>query len=397
MTYDFQSVIERRDGSSLKWDQILAYCPDLPDGVIPLTVADMELKNAPEIMEGLKDLLDCEKTVLGYSGAPAEYTQAVVDFLASRHDWIVEQEWIVNTAGVVPAFFHAIQAFTKPGEGVIVMSPVYYPFFHASEQFDRHFVNCPLADVKGHYEIDWTLFETLASDPDNPVLLFCSPHNPVGRVWTEEELRRLGDICLKHNVLVLSDEIHFDMVMPGFRHIVYASLGEAYAMQSIIFTAPSKTFNLAGMKTSYAVIPNETIRKQFSDRLRQVAAGTPTIIGYKACEIAYTKCLDWLDQVVELVNLNRQTVEDFCRDHLPMIKPYPMEGTYLQWLDCRDLGLDEDELKALLWGKAHFFATPGQIFGEGGEGFVRVNLACPTSYLHTALEKLKHAILNNIR
>lgn len=392
MVYDLHSVVERRDGSSLKWDQILSYNPDLPDGVIPLTVADMELKNPPEIMDGLRAFLDHEKVVLGYAGPPQSYIDAVVRFLSTRHAWDIEREWIVNTAGVVPAFNHAVQAFSRPGEGVIMMSPVYYPFFFAAEQFDRHVVNCPLIDRGGRYEINWSLFEQLAGDPTNTTLLFCSPHNPVGRIWTEDELRRLGDICLKHDVLVLSDEIHFDMVLPGHRHVVYASLGEAYARRSVTFSAPSKTFNLAGMKTSYAVIPDEGTRKQFQEHMRRISAGSPTILGFKVCEIAYTQCLDWLDQVVALIDANRRLVEDYCRQRIPGIRPYPMEGTYLQWLDCRSLELDDERLKDLLWGRASFFATPGGVFGEGGEGFVRVNLACPTSYLENALKRLEQAV-----
>jgi cystathionine beta-lyase len=392
MAYDFHSTIERRDGSSLKWDQMLAYNRDLPDDVIPLTVADMELKNAPEIMEGLRAFLDHEITILGYTGPPESYTEAVVHFLATRHAWDIERDWIVNTAGVVPAFYLAVQAFSRPGEGVIMMSPVYHPFFFAAEQFDRHVVNCPLIDRDGHYEINWALFEQLASDPVNTTLLFCSPHNPVGRVWTEMELRRLGDICLRHDVLVLSDEIHFDMVLPGHRHIVYATLGEEYAQRSVTFSAPSKTFNLAGLKTSYVIIPDERIRENFKKHMRKISAGSPTILGFKACEIAYTKCLDWLDQVIDLIDKNRRYVENYCQERIPEIKPYPMEGTYLQWLDCSSLQLNHDQLMELLWGQAYFFATLGRTFGEGGEGFVRVNLACPTSYLESALKRLDRVI-----
>lgn len=392
MAYDFHSIIERRNGSSLKWDQMLAYSSDLPSDIIPLSVADMELKNAPQIMKGLREFLDHEKIILGYAGPPASYMEAVIGFLATRHAWNIERDWIVNTAGVVPAFWHAVQAFSNPGEGVIMMSPVYHPFFFAAEQFDRHVVNCPLIDNNGRYEINWALFEELASDPSNTTFLFCNPHNPVGRVWTEQELRQLGDICLANNVLVLSDEIHFDMILPGHRHIVYASLGKAYAQRSITFSSPSKTFNLAGLKTSYAIVPDEELRKKYTRYLRQISASSPTILGFKACEIAYTECLDWLDQVIELIDENRRFVEDFCREQLPAISPYPMEGTYLQWLDCRSLQMDDEELKDLFWGHAHFFATPGRTFGEGGEGFFRVNLACPTSYLSRALNRLKQVI-----
>jgi putative C-S lyase len=352
----------------------------------------MELKNAPEIMEGLRAFLDHEITILGYTGPPESYTEAVVHFLATRHAWDIERDWIVNTAGVVPAFYLAVQAFSRPGEGVIMMSPVYHPFFFAAEQFDRHVVNCPLIDRDGHYEINWALFEQLASDPVNTTLLFCSPHNPVGRVWTEMELRRLGDICLRHDVLVLSDEIHFDMVLPGHRHIVYATLGEEYAQRSVTFSAPSKTFNLAGLKTSYVIIPDERIRENFKKHMRKISAGSPTILGFKACEIAYTKCLDWLDQVIDLIDKNRRYVENYCQERIPEIKPYPMEGTYLQWLDCSSLQLNHDQLMELLWGQAYFFATLGRTFGEGGEGFVRVNLACPTSYLESALKRLDRVI-----
>ena len=377
MAYDFHSTIERRDGSSLKWDQILAYSQDLPDGVIPLTVADMELKNAPEIMEGLRAFLDHEKTILGYAGPPESYTEAVVHFLSTRHAWNIERDWIVNTAGVVPAFYLAVQAFSNPGEGVMMMSPVYHPFFFAAGQFDRHVVNCPLINRNGRYEINWVLFEQLASNPANTTLLFCSPHNPCrarldrnGTTTTRRHLFKARRACVERR-----DTFRHGPPRPSPYRLRDAWRGVCATFRH--FLRSSKTFNLAGLKTSYVIIPEEGIRERFKEHMRKISAGSPTILGFKACEIAYTKCLDWLDQVVALVDKNRRFVEDYCQRHIPEIRPYPMEGTYLQWLDCSSLQLNDDQLKDLLWGRAYFFASPGRMFGEGGEGFVRVNLACP--------------------
>lgn len=392
MQYDFEHYVDRRHTTSYKWNAMTNACPNVPEGVIPLSVADMELKNPPEIMAGLRAMLDPEKLILGYAGAPQSFRDAVCSFMKKRHNWNIEPEWIVPTAGVVPAFYNAVLAYTRPGEGIIVMPPVYYPFFGAAEQEGRNAVYCPLLDRGNRYEIDFDLLEQCAQSPDNRVLLFCSPHNPVGRVWTVEELKKVGEICLKNDVLMISDEIHFDLIMPGYRHTVYATINDDFAQNSVICTAPSKTFNLAGMQTSSIIIPNAKLREAFAKTLHSGRASSPTILGYKACEIAYTECLDWLNQLIVLIDRNRQYVEDFCDKHLTRVRPYTMEGTYLQWLDLRAFGMDGKTQEQFLRQEGNLFTNGGYMFGQGGEGFERLNLACPTSCIEDAMNRLQGAL-----
>jgi aminotransferase/cystathionine beta-lyase len=260
------------------------------------------------------------------------------------------------------------------------------------EKNGRTVVDIPLKNRGMHYEIDWENFEAAAREPANKILLFCSPHNPVGRVWTREELTRLSQICLDNNVLVLSDEIHHDLIMPGFKHTVYATLSEAAAQNSLIFTSPSKTFSLAGLQTSNILVPNPELRKRLFDEMFTNALFSLNAVGYKACEIAYTQCGGWLDQVLALIAKNARLVEDYMAENIPQIKVYPLEGTYLQWWDCRALFDDYTAMEEFMHKKAYLFMDEGYIFGASGQGFERINLACPTRVLQEALDRLRDAL-----
>lgn len=390
MKYDFETLVDRTNTGSFKWEQMKDWNPNVEKGVVPYTVADMELKNPPEIIEGLKKYID--HTILGYTAPTEGFTNAVYGWMKKRHNWEIKPEWIVNSAGVVSAFYTAIRALSKPGDGIIINSPVYYPFYSAIELNDRKVVKNALVYDGRTYVIDYEDLEKKAQDPKNKILLFCSPHNPVGRVWKKEELEKVADICLRNDVLIISDEIHNDLIMPGFEHTVMATLSDKVANNMIVLTAPSKTFNLAGMQTSNIIIPNKEIREIFQEETAKNAFHTLNILGYKACEIAYTECEEWLDQLIELVHHNYLELRKYMEENLPQIKVYDMEGTYLVWMDFNALGLDKDELEEFLHMEAQVFFDEGYIFGEEGNGFERMNIACPTKTLMEGLERLSNSI-----
>lgn len=391
MKYDFETLVDRSQLGSSKWFFMRQAVPEMPEGIVPFSVADMELKNAPEIMAGLREYLQDDNMILGYTIPTMGFIRAVAGWMQRIHHWTIDPHWAVLSPGVLPALFASVKCYTEPGDGVILFSPVYYPFRDSITISGRTVVDIPLIDHQKHYEIDWEAFEKAAKEPSNKLLLLCSPHNPVGRVWTEEELLRLSEICLKNNVLVLSDEIHADLLMPGQKHTVYATLSEQARENCVIYTAPSKTFNLAGLQTAVTFIPNPELRKTFQSFMDSNYLRTLTAPGFKACEIAYTQCDEWYHQLLAHIDHNRQVVEDFMQAHLPEIIVYPMEGTYLQWWDCRGLGLEPKELEHFMKHEAFVFMDEGYIFGESGKGFERINLACPTKVLTDALSRLEQA------
>lgn len=390
MKYDFKTVVNRHNTGSFKYEQMLDWNPNVDEDVIPYSVADMELKNPPEIIEGLKDYLD--EVVLGYSVPTENYYKAVMDWMDRRHGWEIKKEWITLSAGVVTAFFAAVRAFTEPGDGVILMTPSYYPFYESIKRNDRTLVKNQLIEKDSRYEIDYEDLERKAKDPKNKIILFCSPHNPVGRVWEKEELEKVADICLHNDVLLLSDEIHNDLIMPGYEHTVMATLSEEVRENIIVCTAPSKTFNLAGMKTSNIVIPNKEIRLNYQKEVAATGFHMLNILGYKACELAYNECENWLEELLELIHHNHLELKKYLNKHIPEIKVFDLEGTYLQWMDFNALGLNKDELEELMHQEAEVFFDEGYIFGEEGAGYERMNLACPTHKLMEGLKRIKEAV-----
>lgn len=269
------------------------------------------------------------------------------------------------------------------------MSPVYYPFYYAIERNARNIVKSPLISTGTSYIINYEDLEEKAKNPKNKVLLFCSPHNPTGRVWTKEELEKVADICLRNNVFIISDEIHNDLIMPGHKHTVFATISEEVKDNMIICTAPSKTFNIAGLQNSNIIIPNQNIRERYNKVLESNAIGLVNMIGLKACEIAYTQCEDWLEQLIELIYHNHLELKKFIQENIPQIKVYDLEGTYLQWLDFNAFGLSNEQLEELMHKKAELYFDEGYVFGEEGSGFERWNIACPTKVMMEGLERLK--------
>ncbi len=388
--YDFETIVDRSNTGSDKWDQMKRLNPQVSRGVVPFSVADMEFKTPPEIVEGLKRYLD--SSILGYTQPTASYLDAVCSWMKRRHDWAIEREWIVGSPGVVSALFLAVKALTNPGEGVIIQTPVYYPFYAAAERNQRTLIKNPLIFTGSTYLIDFDDLERKARDPRNKVLIFCSPHNPVGRVWTPEELARVGDICLRNNLLIISDEIHFDLIMPGHQHTVLANISEELANHTIVCTAPTKTFNLAGIQNSNIIIPNEEIRKAYLRTMATNGFHSLNVLGYKACEIAYTECEEWLEQLLEVVYHNHLELKKFIETEIPVIKAMGLEGTYLQWMDFRGTGLNEHELEERLHKEAEVFFGEGYHFGEEGAGFERMNLACPTRIMMEGLKRMATVI-----
>lgn len=390
MKYDFKTRVNRKGQGSLKWKDMYEKKRDVSEGVVPLSVADMEFKHPEELIAGLKEHI--ENTVLGYTGPTDEFKQSVVNWMQRRHNFKIEKDWIVNTSGVVPAFFNAIREFTKEGDAVIIMSPVYYPFYNAIKLQNREIVDCPLVEKDGYYTINYELFDELSKNSKNKILLFCSPHNPVGRVWKKEELEKLADIIKKNDVLLLSDEIHFDLIMPGYEHTVFQTIDEEMAERTITFTAPSKSFNIAGMGMSNIIIKNKDLRERFIKALESISAIPTTAVGYKACQIAYDKCEQWLDECIDVIDGNQRLVNSFFEKRFNNIKAPLIEGTYLQWVDFRSLGFDKEKLEKFMIEEAELFLDEGYIFGKNGEGYERFNLAVPTEVLEEALERLDKAL-----
>ena len=388
MNYDFTTLRPRIAVGSSKWGAMQKLRQGLPPEVIPLSVADMEFVNPPEIAEHLSHYL--ETMILGYTQPTDSYYAALSDWMARRHNWKIDREWVVPSPGVVPALCHMFQAYTEPGDKVIVFPPVYYPFYSAIRENGRQVLECPLLEKDGHYEMDFDRFAQVAEE--GKVLLFSSPHNPVGRVWSREELEKLSAICLEKGVLVLSDEIHFDLILGERPHTVFATLSEAAAQNCVICTAPSKTFNLAGLQTANIIIPNKKLREKLLAVRNRLGIHGCNMLGYQACETAYRECEDWLEQLLAVLRENRALVETYARAFLPGVKPVELEGTYLQWLDCRALGMDAKALEKFMQEEALWFTDEGYIFGTGGEGFERINLACPTWVLRKALDRLRDAL-----
>lgn len=389
--YDFKTVVDRKNTGSLKWNEMYRYNPDLPDGIVPFSYADMEFRNPPELMEGLREWLDT--AILGYAEATDDYYDSIVGYMQRHHNWKIEKDWIHLSPGIVPALYDVVKAYTKPGEGVILMRPVYYPFIRAVEVSGRKMVINELKNVDGRYEIDFDDLEEKAKDESTKVLLFCSPHNPVGRVWTEEELRKVGDICLRNNVLIISDEIHFDFIFPGNKHTVFATLSEELAQNCIVCTAPSKSFNLGGVMVSNIIIPNGELRQCLYDYCYDNnGQWTLNTFAFKIGELAYTRCDDWFKALMETLIENKKIVEDYIAENIPQIKVTPLEGTYLMWLDCRALEMEPDELDKFMKEKAFMFMDGGNMFGNEGNGFERLNIACPKVVLEGALDRLNNAV-----
>lgn len=387
MKYDFETLVRRKDTGSHKWDMMYQKNPETGEEIVPFSVADMEFKNAPEIIEGLKEYLDTH--IMGYTGATDSYFESVIEWMRERHGFTPKKEWFIETAGVVPAIYQMVQAFTEPGDAVMIMTPVYYPFAEAVLRNGRRLVETELKNTDGYYEIDFRDLEEKATSEEVKLLILCSPHNPVGRVWTKDDLNQIADICLKNHVFIISDEIHFDLILPGYQHVSMATLGDNYLNNCAICTAPSKTFNLAGFQTSNIMIPNGVYRNKMTKARGYFSLN---ILGYQACELAYRKAGSWLDELLLVLEKNKKMVDTFFEEKFPMFRVSPLQGTYLIWIDFRAMGLKPRELEKFMQEKAQLYFDEGYIFGKAGEGFERMNIACPTAVLEDALKRLEKAL-----
>lgn len=389
--YDFETLINRSGVGAAKWDEMYDLNPNVEDGVIPLSVADMEFRNAPEIIEALKQYLDI--TTLGYPMPTDSYFNAICNWMSRRHNWKIDREWIVQYAGVVPSIYAMTELLTDLKDGVIIMTPVYYPFYNVVNKTGRTLVECPLIQKGDSFVIDFELLEQQAKEKNTKLLILCNPHNPVGRVWTCEELKHISEICIRNDVFVISDEIHSDLILPGYAHTCYATLSEEASKNCAVCTAPSKTFNLAGLSTSHIIIKNNELRRRLNNLMDRRGMWMLNSMGYIATEIAYDKCEAWLEELLPVLDRNRKLVEDFMRENIPEIKVFRLEGTYLQWLDFRGLGMNYQELEKFMQQKAQLFLDEGHVFGTNGQGYERFNIACPTHALQAALDRLLKAVL----
>jgi cystathionine beta-lyase len=387
MYYNFDEIIDRENTASYKYDLRKKIFRNA--NVIPMWVADMDFRTPPFIMEALQKRLEHE--ILGYTFISPSFYESAVAWNLSRHNWPIQPGWISFSPGVVPALNLLVLTFTSPGDSIIVQPPVYFPFFTAVENHGRNLVFNPLRFEGNSYTMDLDDLEAKI-DPKTRMLILCSPHNPTGNVWSPDILHKVGEICLKNNVLLVSDEIHADLIYKGYRHVPASAISPEIASNTITCMSPSKTFNLAGLSTSYLVIPDKKRRAQYERTLEHIHVGAGNIFGFVAMEAAYKFGHEWLDQLMDYLEGNLRLLQDFIFHHIPRIKIIRPQATYLIWLDCRDLGMSPAELKSFMINKAGLGLNEGMQFGKEGEGFQRINIACPRSVLHEALLKLQAAI-----
>ena len=385
MKYDFDTIVDRYNTGSVKYDTVER--SGMPADVMPMWVADMDLRAPDEIVSRMRQL--CDFGVFGYTMVTDSYFDAVRNWFSSRFDWEVERKWLVTTPGVVFALSAAVKAFTEPGEGVLIQRPVYYPFTEVVENNGRVVVNSSLRYDKGSYAIDYEDLEAKLARDDVKLMLICSPHNPVGRVWTRDELSKVCRLCLKYNVKMVSDEIHADFVFANREHVPLASLSEQVRENCVVCTAPSKSFNLAGLQISNIFIPNRDMRHAFRRELEKTGLFGVNMVGLCACQAAYESGGEWLDQLKEYLEGNIQFLKSFVNEHMPRIKVVDTEGTYLVWMDLQELNLVDQ--KDFIVNKAGLWLDTGSMFGDEGRGFERINVACPRTVLEEALNRLKRA------
>ena len=390
MQYDFDTPIDRTHTWSIKHD--FKKENGKADDILPLWVADMDFRSPDSVVEALKKAVD--HGIFGYSRADESYFDAVAAWYQKRHHLTLQPEWMTCTPGIVFALSIAVRAFTQEGDAVLIQPPVYHPFSRAILRNKRTLVENPLVLKDGHYEMDLEDLEQKVLDEHVKLMILCNPHNPVGRVWTREELTALADICLRHHVYVISDEIHGDFVWRGHEQTPYASISEEACLHSMMCTAPSKTFNLAGMATSNLFIPDPEMRRKFRSELLDVGQENMNRLGLFACRAAYEGGGEWLDQLIGYLAGNLALVRDFCKNRVPQIQLIEPEGTYLAWLDCRELGMTDDELMAFFSDDAKVWLDPGTHSGEQGSGFMRFNLGSSRSVIAQALDQIEAAWKN---
>ncbi len=385
MEYDFDEIIPRRGTYSYKWDSA-------PDGVLPLWVADMDFRTAPAVTEALQRRM--AHGIFGYTRVPDEYYEAVERWFARRHGWTVQREWMIYTSGVVPALSAIIKALAMPGDKVLVQTPVYNCFFSSIRNNGCEAVHSPLLRDGDTYRMDFDDLERKTADPQVKLLLLCNPHNPAGRVWTRQELRRLGDICLRNGVVVVADEIHCELVFPDYTYTPFASLSEEFLRHSVTCISPSKAFNIAGLQIANIVCADEGMRRRIDRAININEVCDVNPFGVAATIAAYNHGEEWLARLTAYLHGNYRYMQDFCRKELPEFPLTRLEGTYLVWMDCTALHLASEELEHRLLQEARLWLNAGTMYGPAGEGFMRWNIACPRLRLQEALERFRRFARN---
>ena len=378
--FDFDTIIPRRGPNSYKWDT------PKEEGVLPMWVADMDFRTAPAIIQAVQERV--AHGIFGYTKVPEAYYQAVTDWFAQKHGWQIQANWIIYTSGVVPAISAIIKAMTQPGDKVVVQTPAYNCFFSSIRNNGCELAANRLRYENTTYSIDFEDLEAKAADPKAKILILCNPHNPAGRVWTREELLRIGQICLKHNVFVLADEIHCELTYPGHDYTPFASLSEEFLVHSVTCNSPSKAFNIAGMQIANIVAADPDIRQRIDKAININEVCDVNPFGVEALMAAYRQGGEWLEALKEYLFGNYLFAKDFFAKHLPSYPVLPLEGTYLLWVDIRTTRLRSDILAKKLLEEAKLMVSPGTIYGPGGEDFIRLNLACPRQRLQEGLERL---------
>lgn len=388
MKYNFDEVIERKGTDSVKWDGVESRWGR--NDLIPMWVADMDFRTAPFVVEALKKRLEHE--VLGYTFACKEWSESIVKWLINRHGWAIRENMLTFTPGIVRGLAFAVQCFTEKGDKIMVMPPVYHPFFLVSERNERQVVFSPLVLKEGSLYIDFGRFEKDIAGCK--LLILSNPHNPGGRVWTKEELHRIAEICYDKGTLVISDEIHADLTLPPYHHSTFALVSEKARMNSLVFMSPSKAFNMPGLASSYVVIENESLLNRFRTYMEASEFNEGHLFAYLSVAAAYSHGTEWLDQVIDYIQGNIDFTENFLKTNIPVIGMIRPQASYLVFLDCRKLGLKQEELNRLFVEDAHLALNDGTTFGKEGEGFMRLNVACPRSVLAQALQQLERAVSN---
>lgn len=378
MKYDFDKTIDRRATNSYKWDSA-------PEGVLPMWVADMDFRTAPAIINALQKRV--AHGIFGYTRVPDAYYDAVTSWFSRRHGWDIDREWIIYTSGVVPAVSAVIKALTVPGDKVIVQTPVYNCFFSSIRNNGCEIVSNPLRRTADTYEMDFDALERCAADPRTKVMLLCNPHNPAGRVWTPDELTRLGNICLRNGVTVVADEIHCELVYQGFKYTPFASLSDAFMHRSVTCVSPSKAFNIAGLQIANIVAFDNDLRSRIDKAININEVCDVNPFGVAATIAAYNEGEEWLNQLVDYLHGNYEAMAEFCRRELPEFPITRLEGTYLVWMDCSSLGMPSDALEHALLDDARLWLNAGTMYGAEGEGYMRWNIACPRSVMLDGLNR----------
>ena len=384
MKYNFDEIIPRRGSNSYKWDTAKE------EDVLPMWVADMDFRTAPCVVEALHKRV--EHGIFGYTKVPSAYYEAVTNWFMRRHGWQIKEDWIIYTSGVVPALSAIIKALTMPGDRVLVQTPVYNCFFSSIRNNGCEVVTNPLLYTDGNYRIDFDSLEKETSDPKVKLLLLCNPHNPAGRVWTRQELTRIGEICFRNDVLVVADEIHCELVFLGHSYTPFASISKEFLMNSVTCTSPSKAFNLAGLQIANIISANEYVRMKIDKAININEVCDVNPFGVEALTAAYNKGEEWLEELKQYLLGNYNYLKGYFEEYLPHLKVLPLEGTYLVWVDCSALKQSSEEIVKILLDKEKLLVNEGNMYGEAGKYFIRINIACPRALLIDGLSRLRRTL-----